>query len=138
MSHLNLNAIDSQQPLGHALGEVHGTGRDPGEEIGNGLVAAAIATQRFVPVRIRHRPAVEHVNCCQCGNVASPNVANCHFRLRHSAFVREGCDRVLNHDFLPPLRRLVLPFFLAEESLRLGCTGDIKDSISAVSWTWRR
>lgn len=50
-----------------------------------------------------------------------------------------ACNRLVvvggfrNHDFLPPLRRLVLPFLLAEESLRLDCTGDIKASISAES-----
>lgn len=92
------------------------------EEVADRLVAAGIPTQRFVPVRIRHRPAVEY---------EAPAVAG--FVLRQPALVREGCDRVRNHDFLPPLRCVTLPFFLAEESLRLGCTGDIKVSISAES-----
>ena len=99
MRHLNLDALGSCQPLGHALGEVHGTVLASRaaegdlkmiaagceifadrladerfrraeeainlvfvvvEEIGNGLVAARAAAQRFVPVRIRHRPAIEH------------------------------------------------------------------------------
>ena len=108
MDQLNLNAISSCQPLGHALGEVHGTvlssraaegdlkvvaaGSEifvdrladerfrraeeaihlvfvAGEEIGNGLVAARAAAQRFVPVRIRHRPAVEHEAAAVAGLV---------------------------------------------------------------------
>ena len=98
MRQLNLNTITPCQPLGHALGEVHGavlTSRTAErdlkvnaavfeifidrladerfrrieeainlvsvsvEEFGNGLVAAGAAAQRFVPVWIRHRPAVE-------------------------------------------------------------------------------
>ena len=49
------------------------------EEFGNGLVAARAAAQRFVPVRIRHRPAVEH---------EAPAVAG--LVLRQPALVREG------------------------------------------------
>ena len=134
MRHLKLDAISSCQPLGHALGEVHGTvlasraaegdlkvvaaGGEifvdrladerfrraeeaihfvlvAVEEFGNGLVAAGVAAQRFVPVRIRHRPAVKHETSPVAGLV-----------LRQPALVREGCDG----DFhLPPILGYPLP-----------------------------
>ena len=116
--HLNLHSFNPLQPLGHALGEVHGavlaSRTAEGdlkvvaavveifvdrladerfrraeeaihlvpvtvEEIGNGLVAPGVAAQRFVPVRIRHRPAVEH---------KAPSIAG--LVLRQPALVREG------------------------------------------------
>ena len=49
------------------------------EEFGNGLVAAGVAAQRFVPVRIRHRPTVKHEATPVAGLV-----------LRQPALVREG------------------------------------------------
>ena len=51
------------------------------EEVADRLVAAGIPTQRFVPVRIRHRPAVEYEATSIAGLV-----------LRQPALVREGCD----------------------------------------------
>ena len=51
------------------------------EEVADRLVAADIPTQRFVPVRIRHRPAVKHEDAPVAG-----------FVLRRPALVREGCD----------------------------------------------
>ena len=49
------------------------------EEVADRLVAARVPAQRFIPVRIRHRPAVEY---------EAPAVAG--FVLRQPAFVREG------------------------------------------------
>ena len=48
------------------------------EEFGNGLVAASVAAQRFVPVRIRHCSAIEHEATSVAGLV-----------LRQPALVRE-------------------------------------------------
>ena len=39
------------------------------EEVADRLVAAGIPTQRFVPVRIRHRPAIEHIPTSVAGLV---------------------------------------------------------------------
>ena len=74
MSQLNLHAINPCQPLGHAVGEVHG----------------AVLTSRAAEGDLKVVAA--GVQFCQCGNAASSNVANCHFLLWQSALVREGCD----------------------------------------------
>ena len=74
MNHLNLHVINPYQPLGHALGEVHGTVLPSRVAEGDLKVVAA------------------GVQFCQCGNAASSNVANCHCLLRQSTLVREGCD----------------------------------------------
>ena len=136
MRHFNLHAISSCQPLGHALGEVHGTvlpsraaeddlkvlaavfeifvDRLADErfrrseeaihlvfvvvkEIGNGLVAARIPSQRFIPVRIRHRPAVEYEATAVAG-----------FVLRQTALVREGCDCNFHRFATFPFRLLTI------------------------------
>ena len=74
MVHFNLHAISSCQPFGHALGEVHGT------------VLASRAAEGDLKM------VAAGVQFCQRGNVASSNVANCHFLLRQPSLVREGCD----------------------------------------------
>ena len=64
MRHLNLHSINPCQPLGHALGEVHGTVLPSRAAEGDLKVLAA------------------GVKCCQCGNVANSNVANCQYSMR--------------------------------------------------------
>ena len=49
------------------------------EEVADWLVAAGVAAQRFVPIRIRHRPAVKHI----------ATAVAC-FVLRQPALEREG------------------------------------------------
>ena len=51
------------------------------EEVADRLVAARVPAQRFVPVRIRHRPAVEDESSPVAG-----------FVLRQPSLVREGRD----------------------------------------------
>ena len=101
MNHLNLNAVNSRQPLGHALGEVHGTSSDPGEEIGNGLVAARVPAQRFILVRIRHCPAIEDESSPVAGLV-----------LRQPPLKREGCDGICNPDCTGDASSLLFDLFV--------------------------
>ena len=101
MSHLNLNAISSCQPLGHALGEVHGASRGAVEEIDNGLVAAGVLAQRVVPVRIRHCPAIEDESSPVAGLV-----------LRQPPLKREGCDGICNPDCTGDASSLLFDLFV--------------------------
>ena len=76
------------------------------EEVANRLVAAGVAAQRFVPVRIRHRPAVEH---------KAPSVAG--LVLRQPALVREGCDGYFQRFATFPFR--LLPLDLSSVSIAM-------------------
>ena len=51
------------------------------EEVADRLVAARVPARRFVPIRIRHRPAVKHEAASVAGLV-----------LQQHALAREGCD----------------------------------------------
>ena len=76
------------------------------EEIGNGLVTARVAAQRFVPVWIRHRPAVKHEATSVAGLV-----------FRQPALVREGCDGDFHRFATFPFR--LLPLDLSSVSIAM-------------------
>ena len=74
------------------------------EEVTDGLVASGVAAQRFVPVRIRHRPTVKHKTTSVAGLV-----------LRQPALERERCDE----DFHLFVTFRLLPLDLSSVSIAM-------------------